>query len=229
MILEEVMSQSVVNTNIDTNTLLREHNTLILEHNELLSEMADMFVAMLNEECIFTESVFDDLKVKKEDLADPNKVKAIIKRIELERIAPTKKDMLLGALYGLLLLIVGIAPGTIIYVIGEVLSIEFVSVLGGLLALIGTVISVVAGGDVGSLSSYRDKTQKAIKKVDKAISEEKDPKMKKHFKKQKEALQKNLKLFEKADYKNRKAEEDLRNEIRKNTQINHNFNYDYSY
>ena len=85
MILEEVMSQTRSTNNINIDNIIEEHTQLVLEHNELLSEMADMFVAMLNEECIFTENFFEDMKVKKEDLADPNKVKAIIKIITLFR------------------------------------------------------------------------------------------------------------------------------------------------
>ena len=59
MILEEVMSQTRSTNNINIDNIIEEHTQLVLEHNELLSEMADMFVAMLNEECIFTENFFE--------------------------------------------------------------------------------------------------------------------------------------------------------------------------
>ena len=206
MILEEVMSQTRMNTNIDTNELLREHNALILEHNELISEMADIFVTMLNEECIFMEgNFFSDMKVKKEDLADPNKVKAIIKQIDKDRIVPEKKDSLLNFLYGFLLSLVGAAPGIALLGIGGFLENPLLMFSGELIGMIGIVI---AGLGFDRLDNYVSKTKKSIAKVEKKLKKEKDPKNIKAYKSQLNALQKNLKLFEDANYKAKKEIKD---------------------
>ena len=175
-----------------------------------------MLVNMLNEEMIFNEgNFFDDMKVKKEDLADPNKVKAIIKKIERDRVAPDIKDSLLNFLYGLLVVTAGILPGGVIAGIGVAIGNPLVYELGYILAMIG---SVIAALNTDRLGKYRSKTKKAIKKVEKALKKETDPKLVKALKKQKEALEKNLELFEKADYETKKRIEDK-------TVYNVNYNY----
>ena len=201
MILEEVMSQTRSTNNINIDNIIDEHAQLVLEHNELLSEMADMLVAMLNEECIFTESFFDDMKVKKEDLADPNKVKAIIKRLDKEGIAPDKKDNIINTLYVFLLAIVAMIPGFTMTMIGMTLSKPLFASLGYLIAMIGPII---VGYSLDRLDSYISKTKKAIKKVEKKLNKEKDPQNIKALKSQLDALNKNLKLFEKENYRVKK-------------------------
>ena len=189
---------------------------LLEDYNELLEERVDMLVNMLNEEMIFNEgNFFDDMKVKKEDLADPNKVKAIIKKIERDRVAPDIKDSLLNFLYGLLVVTAGILPGGVIAGIGVAIGNPLVYELGYILAMIG---SVIAALNTDRLGKYRSKTKKAIKKVEKALKKETDPKLVKALKKQKEALEKNLELFEKADYETKKRIEDK-------TVYNVNYNY----
>ena len=209
MILEEVMSQTRSTNNINIDNIIDEHAQLVLEHNELLSEMADMFVNMLNEECIFMEgNFFSDMKVKKEDLADPNKVKAMIKQIERDDIVPSKKDALLNFLYVFLLTIVGMVPGGVVVVGGLTINNFIIAYLGELIAMIGGVITGCIAGD--RFSKYITKTKKAINKVEKALKKETDPKMVKSLKKQKDALEKNLKAFEDANYKQKKEIHDKR-------------------
>ena len=206
MILEEVMmNQPKKNNDISIETVMTEHTELLIEHNELLSEMADMLVAMLNEECIFTESFFDDMKVKKEDLADPNKVKAIIKRLDKEGIAPDKKDNIINTLYVFLLAIVSMLPGFTMTMIGMTLSKPLFASLGYLIAMIGPII---VGYSLDRLDSYISKTKKAIKKVEKKLNKEKDPQNIKALKSQLDALNKNLKLFEKENYRVKKDQSD---------------------
>jgi hypothetical protein len=178
---------------------------LLEENNELLEEMVDIFLDKLNEEGIIDESYFDDLKIKKEDLAEPNKVKAIIKRIEDEAITPSNKDNLLNWLYTFLLLMVGSAPGIGITAIGGVLNNVMFMAIGGLVYMIGLVI---AGLSTDRYNKYISKTEKAIKKVEKKIEKEKDPKHIKVYKDQKEALEKNLKLFKDANLKAKKEIKD---------------------
>ena len=207
MILEEVMSQTRSTNNINIDNIVEEHTQLVLEHNELLSEMVDMFVNILNEECIFMEgNFFSDMKVKKEDLADPNKVKAMIKQIEKDDIVPSVKDQLLNFLYVFLLTIVGMVPGGAVVAGGLAINNLIIAYLGELIAMIGGVITGCIAAD--RFPKYITKTKKAIKKVEKALKKETDPKMVKTLKKQKDALEKNLKAFENANYKQKK---DIRN------------------
>lgn len=207
MILEEVMmNQPKKNNDINIETVMTEHTELLIEHNELLSEMADIFVTMLNEECIFMEgNFFSDMKVKKEDLADPNKVKAIIKQIDKDRIVPEKKDSLLNFLYGFLLSLVGATPGIALLGIGGFLENPLLMISGELIGMIGIVI---AGLGFDRLDNYVSKTKKSIAKVEKKLKKEKDPKNIKAYKSQLNALQKNLKLFEDANYKAKKEIKD---------------------
>ena len=74
---------------------LAEMRELIKEKDELLSELLDLTLENINESMMFTESVWSDFKVKKEDLADPNKIKALITKIENERIGMDSKAQLL--------------------------------------------------------------------------------------------------------------------------------------
>ena len=199
--LEEVMNQSNVNNSVNIDDIVSEHAELVLEHNELLSEMADSLIEMLNEECIFTESVFDDLKVKKEDLADPNKVKAIIKRLDKEHIAPDKKALMLNSLYIFLMALVSVLPGFTIAIIGIKMGNDLFWAVGLLIELIGPRI---VGANLDRYNSFISKTQKSIKKVEKKLKKEKDPQNIKALKSQLNALQKNLKLFEDESYRVKK-------------------------
>ena len=218
--MEEVLSKqttrNLVKENVDIESLIEENKELVEYNNELLSEMVDMFIYRLNEEYIFNEgNFFEDMKVKKEDLADPNKVKAIIKKIERDRVAPEIKDTLLDFLYGVLITIVAALPGTVVAILGVAVNSYMVLELGYLIAAIG---GVVAALSFDRLTKYRSRTKKAIKKVEKALKKTDDPKMIKALKKQKDALEKNLKLFEEADYKHKK-------EIQDKTHYNINYNY----
>ena len=174
---------------------------LLEDYNELLEERVDMLVNMLNEEMIFTESVWDDMKVKKQDLADPNKVKAIIKRIEKEKISTDTKCKMLNFLYGTLVVFAGIAPGFALF-IGAPMTMPLFMFLGQILVLIGGTCSAIMVDSKfkNRYDSLVSKTKKAINKVEKAIEKEKDPAKIKVFKEQINSLNKNLKIFEKAKY-----------------------------
>ena len=205
MILESIREELEYNRertlyeSIDVKELLEDYNTL-------LEERIDMFIDMLNEECIFTESFFDDMKVKKEDLADPNKIKAIIKRIEKEKVSTDVKCKLLNTLYSIIIALIGIAPGVTLanvgFKLGFTMTASLFSGLGAILYMIGGVTAgvIIISKYLNRYDSFILKTKKAINKLEKIIEKEKDPAKIKVFKDQLNALNKNLKIFEKAKY-----------------------------
>ena len=174
---------------------------LLEDYNELLEERVDMLIDMLNEDLVLNEALWDDLKIKKEDLVDPDKVKAILKKIEKEQTNPKIKERLLNGLYLFLLGLVGLGSGAVIAVLGGVvLNNGFIFKLGATLG--GTLMLMLPTMAVDRHDRLMEKINKAIKKVDKAIQKEKDPENIKAFKKQKEVLKENLKAV-KADKKRR--------------------------
>ena len=177
---------------------VEEMNIIKEDRDQLLSEIMDIFIELYNSEEALTESFWDDLKMKKEDLLDANKVKACIKRIEHEKISMDRKTLLLNALYVFLIGVAGLTPGLVVGSIGFAVGSAFLSLLGELIFLAG---GVLAG--LSLLNRYDtlvEKTQRAIKKVEKAIEKEEDPKNIKMLKDQLEALNKTLKTFQKAKY-----------------------------
>ena len=204
--MEEVLSNTstreIVKESVNVEDLLIKNEELKIQNEQLISEMMDMFIDKLNEECVFTESFFDDLKVKKKDLEDPNKVKAIIKRIENEALTPSTKDNLLNFLYSMLLVIAGaVIPGPITG-LGILLNNQMIQMLGLLLQSICPAILTLVGTD--RYNKYISKTQKAIKKVEKKASKEKDPEKAKLLNERLSVLKKNLKQFEDANLKAKK-------------------------
>ena len=175
---------------------ISEENIALIEQNEIIMEQLNFIVDILN------ESYFDDLKIKKEDLLDPNKVKAIVRKIERENITQEKKDVLLNFLYCFLISLVAIAPGGVVMGIGISAGSLIVICLGELILFTGSVLIPILSMD--RFQNLISKTRKAIKKVEKKLKKEEDPKLKKAYQDQLKALEKTLSEFQKADYKRKK-------------------------
>ena len=175
---------------------ISEENIALIEQNEIIMEQLNFIVEILN------ESYFDDLKIKKEDLLDPNKVKAIVRKIERENITQEKKDVLLNFLYCFLISLVAIAPGGVVMGIGISAGSLIVICLGELILFTGSVLIPILSMD--RFQNLISKTRKAIKKVEKKLKKEEDPKLKKAYQDQLKALEKTLSEFQKADYKRKK-------------------------
>ena len=170
-----------------------EENISLIEQSDIITEQLDFIVDILN------ESYFDDLMITKKDLLDPNKVKAIVRKIEKEDGSKDKKLTALNALYGLLIGMVGIAPGATISALGIAINSVIVLCLGELIILVGGALTMVFSLD--RVQNLINKTRRAIKRVEKKIKKEDDPYLKKAYNEQLKALEKTLKTFQNMDYK----------------------------
>lgn len=193
-IMKEASKYAVYNEDVDVADLLQERN-------ELLAEMADILLEQINT-VLINESVWDDFKVKKEDLLDPNKVKSIIRRIDDESIGMDSKSQMLNLIYVFLLAIAGVIPGTVIASVGVAMESSLFANLGILLIYVVEFMVMIGGTDRwGMLIS---KTKRAIKKVEKKLRKEEDPKYRKVLEGQIKALEKAIKEFKQAEYKAKK-------------------------
>ena len=192
---------------------LAEMRELIKEKDELLSELLDLTLENINESMMFTESVWSDFKVKKEDLADPNKIKALITKIENERIGMDSKAQLLNTLYVFLLPFAGMVPGMVLAGIGSAMDFTLFAGLGLLFIYIGPIIALYVGSDRHEM--LISKIKKAIKKVDKQIKKESNPEYKKILQDQKHALEMHLDTLQKENIESR-------------TTYGYNVNYNYN-
>ena len=208
--------ETLNNVKANDSITLAEMRELIKERDELLSELLENTLLQINESMMFTESAWDDLKVKKEDLMDPNKVKALINKIERERIGMDAKAQMLNVLYIFLLALVGVIPGTVIYTIGLAMESVLFAALGYIIMYAGSFAAAYSGAD--RLETLKNKTKRAIKKVDKALLKEVDPKNRKVLQDQKKALQKTYETFDKESYK-------VKKDIESRTTYGYNVNY----
>ena len=209
---EDTINDVKFNDNISVMEMME----LVKERDELLSELIDITLMNLNETLMFTESAWDDLKVKKEDLMNPVKVKALANKIERERIGMDSKATALNVLYVFLLSIVGMVPGAIVIAAGVAMDSAMFAVLGELILYVGGIITPIIGAD--RYSTLKRKIEKAVKKVDKAISKESDPKYKKVLQDQKRALEKSYDYLDREQLK-------LAKEIDRKTTYGYNVNY----
>ena len=173
-----------------------EENISLIEQSDIITEQLDFIIDILN------ESYFDDLKIKKKDLLDPNKVKAIIRKIEKENITQEKKDILLNFLYAILMAMVAVVPGYTIALLGVVANSGIVACLGELIML--TSATLVPLLTMDRFQNLISKTKKAIKKVQKQLKKENDPQLRSAYLDQLKALEWSLNEFQKADYKRKK-------------------------
>ena len=173
-----------------------EENISLIEQRDIITEQLDFIIDILN------ESYFDDLKIKKKDLLDPNKVKAIIRKIEKENITQEKKDILLNFLYAILMAMVAVVPGYTIALLGVVANSGIVACLGELIML--TSATLVPLLTMDRFQNLISKTKKAIKKVQKQLKKENDPQLRSAYLDQLKALEWSLNEFQKADYKRKK-------------------------
>lgn len=167
---------------------------LLEEQTELIEERAEFLADMLNE-AFLLESLWDDLKIKKEDLLDPNKIKSILDNIEKDQTSPGVKVKLLNGLYLFLLGLVGLASGVAVTILGSaVMNNATVFKLG--VALTATLTPMLPLISVDRHDRLMDRINAAIKKLNKKIKKEKDPKNKKAFQDQLKALKQNLKMVQ---------------------------------
>ena len=210
-IMKEASKYAVYNEDVDMVDLLQERN-------ELLSEMTDMLLEQLNT-ILINESVWDDFKVKKEDLMDPNKVKSIIRRIDNESIGMDSKAQMLNLIYAFLLALAGLIPGAIVASVGIAMDSAIFANLGILLMYVVEFIVAIGGTDRwGMLIS---KTKRAIKKVEKKLRKEEDPKYRKVLEGQIKALEKTIKEFQQAEYK---AKKNIADKTTYGYSVNYNIN-----
>ena len=192
--MQEASKYAMITEDVDMADLLQERN-------ELLIEMTDILLEQINT-VLVNESVWDDFKVKKEDLMDPNKVKSIIRRIDNESIGMDSKSQMLNLIYIFLLLLAGLTPGAIVASVGIAMDSAIFTNVGILLMYVVEFIVAIGGTDRWGM--LINKSKRAIKKVEKKLKKEEDPKYRKILEGQIKALEKTIKELQQAEYKAKK-------------------------
>ena len=173
----------------------KEMAELMMENSELLDEMLDMVVTRLNSNIILTEKFGSkNSKIEKKDLVDPNKVKSILKEIESNaEMDKSEKAKMLKSILTFFIAIVGVIPGATILATGIVLT---VGLFMEVAAIIGLIFSIL-GSFKSSINKlvYKNKINKGIKRLNRAIEKETDEKNIKIFKNQLAVLEKAQKQF----------------------------------
>ena len=180
---------NIVESNI--NISASEAIDIIIESNELISEIMNVTIDMINESalCLESEYISKELKVKKEDLTDPQKVKEILKSIEKET-NETKKVTILNSLFTFFMTTVAIVPGTIIIGTTVTMVIALFVELASILNIIITMLNSCKSGI--DKVKYKAKIKRGIDKLNKAIEKESDPKYKKVLEDQLKILKRNI-------------------------------------
>ena len=175
----------------NSNATIAEAMDIIAESNELISELMNVTIDMINESalCLESEYISKELKVKKEDLTDPQKVKEILKSIEKET-NETKKATILSSLFTFFMTTIAIVPGTIIIGTTVTMVIALFVELASILNVILTMLNSCKNG-VDKVK-YKAKIKKGINKLNKAIEKETDPKYKKVLEDQLKVLKRNV-------------------------------------
>ena len=142
-------------------------STFIPSHEDIIREVSSMntrdFMNMVNENYSLLESYFDDLKIKKGDLSDKYKVKAICDRINRESFDPSTKDQMLNTLF--ISLLAGLMAGSMT---ASLEGIFYAAALGPFTIPFiggGVLLTVVSFLILGKASARK---QNLIEKIDKA-------------------------------------------------------------
>lgn len=190
---EEVMYKPQNNyTSIITESDIRE---IVNENEELFCEMMNMQVDQINE--ILNESLLDDFKIKKEDLLDPQKLKATIERINKEVTKPSVKDTIIMTIALFIFSFLGVLPGFAVGlagVIGKSLAVELIGICA---MYIGGYIAVIPLRDDSRYKRLLKKLDKAEAKIKKYLDNPEKYKLSekdiKGYKKQLESISANRK------------------------------------
>ena len=189
--MEEVFyntTRELVKENVDIASLIRENQELVEDNDELLSEMVD----------ILNESIFDDFNIKKEDLLNPTKLEAILKRFKRERYQRTGGETFLNVVMFFILNTVGCLPGMVVASIPVPGAIVVAQCINIVTRWILPIRSITVSGRVRTLIKRLDKAEK---KVTKALNRsDLDSKTKKGFQEQLSAIKKAKQRLDKAQY-----------------------------
>lgn len=207
MILEEVMNYS--------------NNTINISESVI---SLDDYLDLVCEQCnyILLESYKEDMKITKEDLLDPNKLKGILKRLEREKIEPSKKEKIA---FGIVIGIVAIlAVATEVLTISSILLFE--NIIGAILIyIVGLVTTLTVEIKLLNRFTTLNNFRRVLKKVEdsknKLTSE-----INKKDGKDKKKLQEQLKLLNKVEVKIKDTQirvlETWNGQLKKNPQGAHN-------
>ena len=179
-------------TGIITESDIRE---IVNENEELFCEMMNMQVDQINE--ILNESLLDDFKIKKEDLLDPQKLKATIERINKEVTKPSVKDTIIMTIALFIFSFLGVLPGFAVGlagVIGKSLAVELIGICA---MYIGGYIAIIPLRDDSRYKRLLKKLDKAEAKIKKYLDNPEKYKLSekdiKGYKKQLESISANRK------------------------------------
>lgn len=195
---EEVMYKPQNNyTGIITESDIRE---IVNENEELFCEMMNMQIDQINE--ILSETVLDDFKIKKEDLLNPQKLKAAIARINKEVTKPAAKDAIIMTIALFIFSVLGTLPGVAIGMVGVIGKSIAIEIIGICAIYIGANISIIPLRDDSRYKRLLKKLDKAEAKIKKYLDNPDKYKLSeediKGYKKQLEAVSENRKTIQDA-------------------------------
>ena len=133
--IEEVLS------NTNTREIVKE--SVIMETYIPIGDYLDLICEQCND--ILLESYKEDMKITKEDLMNPEKLKQIIKRLEREKLEPTKKEKIaFGIVIGITALL-GTATigGMITFMTYEKFILALLTYIIGLVTTIGVEVKLL--------------------------------------------------------------------------------------